>query len=381
MDVTICCKQFGARGGAETFLRNFARCLVDEGHRVRVLAARVELAMEGLETVPLRVARVPSMLRDLALARAAREALQRESADVTFSDQRCWGAQVVRVGGGLHREYLKQQARTYRNALRGAIFRTRGALSVRNRLRLHIEDVLYGSDVLRCIVTNSEMVREEIARYYPAAASKIRVVYNGVDVERFRPELKEQHRARVREELDIPRDALVGVFVGTGWRRKGLHTFVEALGLLSEQNVCGIVVGKGNRRSMESFARRHGTLERVRFVGSTAPDAYYGASDLLVLPSYYDPCANVTLEGLACGLPALTAATNGAHELLTPGKDGQVLQDAGDAATLAGYIEEFTDQERLMAASRAARELAMEHTLERQYGELMDVLANAAGAD
>ena len=42
-------------------------------------------------------------------------------------------------------------------------------------------------------------------------------------------------------------------------------------------------------------------------------------------PTYYDPCSLVVLEALACGLPVITTAQNGASELLTDGVDGYVL--------------------------------------------------------
>jgi len=380
MNVTICCKQFGRGGGAERFLLNFVRCLRDAGHGVRVFAAAVDSTVEGVEIAPLPMSWSPGVLRDLAIARASARLLADADANVTFSDQRCWGAQVVRVGGGLHREYLKQQTRSYLAPVGRAAYRIRRTLSLRDRLKLHIDDRLYRHPSLRCIIANSHMVEREIAGRYPGMADRIRVVHNGVDTEHFTLSLRDRHRDGVRAELGIPENALTGVFVGTGWRRKGLHTFVRALGIASRRGgtVYGIVVGRGSRRRMLQYAARHGAGQSIRFVGGTDPEPYYGAADLLVLPSYYDPCANVTLEGLACGLPVITAATNGCHEVLTPGREGYVLDDASDADGLAGHIEEFRDPARLTEASKVARALALEHTLERQYREIMQALEDVA---
>jgi UDP-glucose:(heptosyl)LPS alpha-1,3-glucosyltransferase len=382
MRITICCKHFGAWGGAEAFLLNFVRCLREEGHSVKVIAATADARVEGVQVVRLQLPPLPATFRDLALARASGKALAADDADVTFSDQKCWGAQVVRVGGGVHREYLKQLAESYRSPLGRWLFSAYHAVSPKDRLRLRIESGLYRQPGLRCIVANSDMVRQEIARHFPHVADRVRVVYNGVDTARFHPSLKERHRARVREELRVPHGALLGVFVGHGWRRKGLSTFVEALGRLARKAerpaAYGLVVGRGDRRGTERFARRCGAAECIRFAGPAEPDRYYGAADLLVLPSFYDPCANATLEGLACGLPALTTAHNGAHELLTPGKDGFWLDDASDSAQLAAFIEHFLDRDRLAAASEAARALALQHTLACQYRELRDVLAAAS---
>jgi len=379
MRITICCKRFGPSGGAELFLGNFARCLLAEGHRVRVIAAEFTGPLEGVETVRLSLPPVPRSLRDLSLARASRRALAEDDADVTFSDQKCWGADVVRPGGGVQREYFKQWRKSFRSPLWRLAHDVRHALSIRDRLRLHIDDVLYAPPGPRLIIANSDMVRRNLLRHYPHLRDRVAVVYNGADAERFSPALREQHRDAVRAELDIPADALVGIFVGTGWQRKGLYTFVEALGILgttlTDRPVYGIVVGRGPQRLALRYARRCGAGERVRFAGPALPDRYYGAADLLVLPSYFDPCANVTLEALACGLPVVTSAHNGASELLTPGQNGFVVEDASDAAGVAQCIERFMDEHTLAEASRAARARALEHTVERQYREIIGAMA------
>ncbi len=376
MRITICCKRFGPSGGAEAFLANFARCLVADGHRVRVLAAEVTGAMEGVEAQKLRLPPLPKALRDLALARASRRALAAEQADVTFSDQRCWGADVVRPGGGVEREYFAEWLKSYRAPHSIGLAILRHSLSLRDRLRIYVDDRLYAPPGPRCIIANSRMVRDQIVSHYPHLADRVRVVHNAVDADRFHPGLRAEHRERVRAELGLPAEALVGVFVGTGWQRKGLHTFIEALGAAEAAH--GIVVGKGPRRAAEAFARRCGAGERVRFVGEARPEPYYGAADFVALPSYFDTFGLVILEGLACGLPVLTTAHAGGHEVLTPGRDGFVIEDSSDSATLAEQIGRLEDRQFLAAASEAARATALEHTLERQYREIMEAIAPIA---
>jgi UDP-glucose:(heptosyl)LPS alpha-1,3-glucosyltransferase len=384
--ITICCKRFGPSGGAEAFLGNFARCLAADGHRVRVLAADFTGSVEGVEARKLALPPLPKSLQDLALARASRRALAAEDADLTFSDQRCWGAEVVRPGGGVEREYFAEWLKSYRSPARAALARLQHALSLRDRLRVHIDDVLYappgrlGPPGPRCVIANSRMVRDQLLRHYPHLADRIRVVHNAVDTERFRPELKAEHRERVRSELGLPQEALVGVFVGTGWQRKGLYTFIAALGaaLGAERAAFGIVVGKGPRRAAQAFARRCGAGERVRFVGEARPDPYYGAADFVALPSYFDTFGLVILEGLACGLPVLTTAHAGGHEVITPGRDGFVIEEASNSEALAGQIAQLEERRFLAAASQAARATALEHTLERQYREIMEAIGPLA---
>jgi UDP-glucose:(heptosyl)LPS alpha-1,3-glucosyltransferase len=135
-----------------------------------------------------------------------------------------------------------------------------------------------------------------------------------------------------------------------------------------------IVVGK-EKGWARRLAKKLGVNEQVRFTGPKEPDTYYGASDIFVLPTFFDPCANVTFEALACGLPVLTSAQNGAYDRLTPGENGFYIEDAADATTLAGFWEHFFDRGKLAEASESARKLALSHTVDDMFDELMEVLA------
>ena len=378
MRITISCKYFSARGGAQTFLSNFVRSLLEDGHRVRVLALEADWNPDGVEIIRLPTPPVPKMLRDLAYARASRKSLAQDDADVSFGEQKSWGADVVRPGGGVHHEYIAQSIKSYPGpALRAVRSLTKRA-NPKELLNLYIEKQLYRPPGPRCVIANSKMVRRHLIRHYPFLSDRIALIYNGADCERFHPGLKQQHRRQVRRELDIPDHAIVGVFVSYDWRRKGLRTAIESLAILRQMNppkpaYC-IVVGKGKKRTMQFLARRLGVGDRLRFVGVGEPDRFYGASDLLVLPTYFDPCANVTFEALACGLPALTTVHDGAHERLTPGVDGFAMSAASDAAQLAGFIHYFMDEGKLAAAAQAARRTALSHTLQDMYRQLKDVI-------
>ncbi len=380
MNITIACKYFSPRGGAQTFLLNFARRLASDGHRVKVITMEAEGEMEGVQTEVIRLLPVPKAFRDVLFARATLRALRRDECDVSLGEQRTWGADVVRPGGGVHIEYIPQIIKSYPSARMRVLKSLTKRLSLKERLNLYIERRLYLTAGLRGVIANSPLVRRHLLKHYPGLAGRIAVVFNGTDCERFSPRLK-RHRERIRAELGIPDDALVSIFVSYDPRRKGFPTVLRALSILkrkpSRQAAYAIVVG--TRKSWPArLAAQLGVKDRVRFVGAQDPDRFYGASDVLLLPSYFDPCANVTLEGLACGLPVITSVHNGAYEILTPGVDGLYVSDSSDAAQVASFIEYFMDPRKLQEASRAARTLALRHTVQRQYREIMDVLVPIA---
>src|SRR5205814_4728258 len=115
-------------------------------------------------------------------------------------------------------------------------------------------------------------------------------------------------RAEIRARHGIPLDAPLVLFVGSGFARKGVPALLEAMSALDRSSYL-LIVGRDKRQARyEHRARALGIAPRVRFVGAQ-PDVtpYYGAADVLALPTLYDPFPNVAIEALACGLPVVTS--------------------------------------------------------------------------
>jgi UDP-glucose:(heptosyl)LPS alpha-1,3-glucosyltransferase len=101
------------------------------------------------------------------------------------------------------------------------------------------------------------------------------------------------------------------------------------------------------------------------------------ASDLLVHPTFYDPCSLVVLEALACGLPVITTAHNGAAELMHPPSEGFVIDDPHDLNQLAGRLSDLTDPSARMICGRAARQAAAGWTFDHHVRAFEAILADA----
>jgi UDP-glucose:(heptosyl)LPS alpha-1,3-glucosyltransferase len=117
----------------------------------------------------------------------------------------------------------------------------------------------------------------------------------------------------------------------------------------------------------------------VRFLGY-CPDTRdcYFAADFLVHPTFYDPCSLVVLEALACGLPVVTSRFNGASELLSPPREGYVIDDPHDHGRLAWCLSQLLDPVRRAACAQAARQAAQGWTFEQHYQQLLQVFGEAA---
>jgi UDP-glucose:(heptosyl)LPS alpha-1,3-glucosyltransferase len=85
------------------------------------------------------------------------------------------------------------------------------------------------------------------------------------------------------------------------------------------------------------------------------------------------------LEALCCGLPVITTRYNGASELISPPKEGLVIDDPHDPRSLADAIAVLLDPATRAACASSARQTARRWSFEQHYQQLMQFFRQAAG--
>ncbi len=183
------------------------------------------------------------------------------------------------------------------------------------------------------------------------AAERVRVLRNGVDLELFRP----VDRAAARAGLGLDGPTLVSA--GHLIPRKAHDLVIAALPALPGMRL--LIVGDGpEERALEALARRLGVEDRVRFLGRIAhqemPDVYT-AADALVLASSREGWANVLLEAMACGTPAVASNVWGTPEVVASPAAG-VLMTARTADGVAQGVRTLFAALPERAATRAYAE-------------------------
>jgi UDP-glucose:(heptosyl)LPS alpha-1,3-glucosyltransferase len=350
---------FHRQGGSEGRTGHLVDALLTAGHDVHLVGARIGGSWDGrVVRHGIRVASHPRWLEVLTFIGAAKRLLAQERFDVVHNQIRPYLPGVVTVGGGCHRFYLERVLPAEQGRLAALLKRC----SPLHQILLALERRHYRPDAYTWVIANSRLNRDGILSYYPLPDSRIRVAYNGVDSERFAPENVARFRGEVRQTLELADGDLGVLFVGTNFSRKGLDLVLEALVVAGAagQHLRLIVLGG---RPSPRWRRRVGTLgltDRVRFVDSVPdPERYYGAADIFVLPTRFDPFANAMLEAMAAGLPVVTSRMNGAAEILMPGTDAYILDDPPGAPGLAKLLVELADADLRRAMGQAARSTAM----------------------
>ena len=112
----------------------------------------------------------------------------------------------------------------------------------------------------------------------------------------------------------------------------------------------------------------------VTFVPATLEiQKFYGAADIFVFPTLYDPFANVHLEALASGLPVITTACAGGSEVIEEGGNGFVIPAPADTGRLCECIFKLLDPATRERASGEAVKSVRDFTIERNTREVAEL--------
>ncbi|MBW1740966.1 MAG: glycosyltransferase family 4 protein [Deltaproteobacteria bacterium] len=348
MKVALIRKKYSPFGGAERYVDTLVRHLLDLGHEVHIFANEWESATRGTQSATQRLVfhRVPmikglSVLKLLSFAINVRRLLKKERFEIVHSFERTLYQDIARAGDGCHKEWLIQRAKYepfWKRVLVG--------INPLHWSFLWIEKQIFDKKNTQIVIANSQRGKEEIIRHYGFPAERIRVIYNGVDTKRFNPACRGKFRKAVRDFLGLSEDIRVLLFLGSGFERKGLKFAIESLSKINEPKIKLVVAGKDNPKRYRMQARRLGVVDKVIFYGPTKePERLYGAADVFVLPTIYEPFSNACLEAIASGVPVVTSKINGFSEFIEDGVTGVCVEDPSDIEALKGAIQRLLRQD------------------------------------
>ncbi|MCB1019684.1 MAG: glycosyltransferase family 4 protein, partial [Acidobacteria bacterium] len=241
------------------------------------------------------------------------------------------------------------------------------------------------ADAIDVRVAISEAGRERLIEMQTPEEA-IRVVPNGVDLQRFSPDRFD--RAELRREWDVPARAFVVAFVGRLDRVKRpllLADVARELDRMEADEVVFLVAGDGpEHEPLVSRISAIGVDQSFRVLGHVdAPEEVLAAADLLILTSEAEGVPLALLEALAMRTPAL-ACRAGAIEEALPEECGVLVEPGRDEAVrLAEAIVELSaDSQRLEAMGEAGRRyVAAEHALATAQAGYRGVLAELIGGE
>ena len=360
-----------ADGGGERFTALLAGGLVRAGCSVTIVSAQ-----RGWPTGAVAHRRVPTvecgdLLSLLSFTVGVARHLRRERYDLVQSHAKLLWQDIYRAGDGCHREWLRVRAE---HRSRHAPPAGPRRLTSSDRATLLLERLLLSRRRSRLISACSARVREDLGRHYGVPAGDVRVIHNGVDTRRFHPAARRRRGEAARRRLGVPARALLVLFMGTGFERKGLAHLLRALPAAGERVWLAVAGRDTEADRYRALARALGVEARVRFLGPVAePEGAYAAADALVLPTIYEPFSIACLEALAMGLPVVTTRAAGVSELLRGELASLTLDSADEHAALGERLRRLQDPHERRILGEEARAVAEARSLETMVGEFLEV--------
>ncbi|MDP2605850.1 MAG: glycosyltransferase family 4 protein [Deltaproteobacteria bacterium] len=378
MKIALAHKRLDLKGGTEKDFYRTAEGLRDLGHEIHLFCS--EFGVEPpRDTVAHRIPVLPlgrtARLWNFALL--APGIIEKWRCDVLVSFGRMLKADIVRSGGGSHRGFLERIGEQG-----GPARRLWQRLSPYHQSVLAIERRQFQRGGYERIVAVSKEVRRDLLRQYAVPRERIVVLYNGVDPRRFHPSLRARFRAQVRARWQIPQELPLVLFVGNGFRRKGLDVLLSVWSAPALSHTYLLVVGDDARLGAYKARARSVAGERIVFAGRQQDvENYYAAADVVALPSLQEAFGNVVLECLAAGLPVLVSREAGAAELLTGALVNGIVDRLDDREELVRKLVKLLDQCDDASLAAEARARGEEFSWERHFHELETLLLEFVRAE
>jgi len=207
-----------------------------------------------------------------------------------------------------------------------------------------------------------------------ADPAKLHVMRNGVDLGRFHP----IDQGTARELLNLGGERVL-LSVGHLVERKGHHLAIEALANLPKDFIL-VIAGTGPELgSLKALAEANGLTQRVHFVGQVPNEQlkyWYSAADALVLCSSREGWANVLLESMACGTPAVATNIWGTPEVINTPNAGRLMRVRTCAALVESLDDLFSNPPSRKAVRQHAECFGWDATSQAQI-KLFDSISNA----
>jgi glycosyltransferase involved in cell wall biosynthesis len=386
---------FPVVGGMETAALNLSACLTKAGIPVFFITRKTSGDLPSTDTVEgLIVYRAPPALRNsrarwlLVLTCIPALIRHRKEYDIILVPGfRALGISAVIMGKLLGKKsILKAESRGEMSGeffagglkdlkLKPSDLFVRLFMAFRNR-------ILSAADAL--ISLSSEMTEEFSRAGVPFA--RVHVIPQSADVERFQPPTPDAKK-QLRKKLGLSQTDLIVIFTGRIVSYKGLPVLAHAWEEIcrKRKDICLLIVGSGGvdifncESDLKEYVVTHNMADRVLFPGAVRNvEEYLKASDIYAFPTENEAFPLALLEAMACGLPVVSTFVGGIRDILSPGKNGLMI-DAGNQSQLQSALEKLLNDPTLRstlghAAVQTVHERYTRESVTQQYVDLFSLL-------
>ncbi|NOX14602.1 MAG: glycosyltransferase family 4 protein [Epsilonproteobacteria bacterium] len=271
-----------------------------------------------------------------------------------FSLERVICCDIYRAGDGVHKVFMKIEKKSKLNPL--------------NLVYVYIEKRIFKN--AKKIIAISNMVKNDIIKTYNISSNKIKVIYNGIKLKEFN---HESSFKKISQEFHIPKNEKILLYVGSGFKRKGVKEFLEILSQLKNKNFKAFIIGKEkNITYYKGLAIKLNLKENIIFTGPRSDvDDFYTISDIFLFPTRYEPFGNVILEAMSFSNVVITTKNCGGGEILN---QKFIMQTPQDYTIVEKIDELLQNPEKLECIKKENLKIVQNFTIEKNAKETMEII-------
>ena len=328
-------------GGAEVYLSRLSNALTDKGLEYEIINS-------------IFPSFLPSWLRIILFN--LQVCLTKKN-KFYLSLERIICPDIYRAGDGVHKVFLTIEKKSKLNLL--------------HPVYLFLEKRCF--DNAKCIIANSNMVKNEIIESYGINPNKIDVVNNGVNFNKFDytssfNKLSEEFGLREKDKLLL--------HVGSGFKRKGVEEFLTIISKLDDHNIKAFVIGKEKDIAYyKELSKSLNIDNQVFFIGPREDvNDFYTVCDVFILATHYEPFGNVILEAMSYNNAVITTKMCGANFLL---EDKFVMTNPNDI-TIVNVINNLLENDGYLKEIKGINyKKSLDFTIEKNAEETIEIINKA----
>jgi len=274
--------------------------------------------------------------------------------DFYFSLERITCPDIYRAGDGVHKVFMDIEKKSKFNPL--------------NITYLYIEKKMFQN--AKKIIAISNMVKNDIIKTYNIAEDKITVIYNGI---KLQPYNFDKAFTRLSQEFNLQKEEKILLYVGSGYKRKGVKEFLEILAQIKNRNFKAFIIGKEKNISYyKDLAHSLHINNNVIFTGARNDvNDFYTISDIFLFPTHYEPFGNVILEAMNFYNAVITTTYCGGGEILDSSFVMQTPQDFSIVKTIDNLLE---NAQKLKEIKQRNYEIVQNFTIEKNAIATLEVI-------
>ena len=271
-----------------------------------------------------------------------------------FSLDRISCPDIYRAGDGVHKVFLTIEDKSKLNPL--------------HPIYLFLEKRCFNN--AKKIIAISNMVKQNIIDSYKIDEKKISVIYNGIPLKSYD---YSSSLDRVSREFHLKPNRHILLYVGSGFKRKGVEEFLQIVSILERDDIQAFIVGKDkNIDYYQQLSLKLNINDKVVFTGPRLDvEDFYTISDVFIFPTHYEPFGNVILEAMNFRNAVFTTKQCGGGEILNK---HFVMSQADDYSVVSKINDLLDNKSKLEDVKEDNRAISKKFSIDRNLKETVKVI-------